>query len=357
MAYFFTGLMGGAVLSIFLFLPQPSFQIYPEFYGTIENINRIELSPSGNFNGAGIFPVRTDSSLILINGTGRAVKRKIFDEALYSFSGNGLYYVRYYKTGREVEFYNIDGERFWKKGSREYPSLSFNGRIVPMVNGDQSRVRILDNNGNETGEKSITGKLCTVISFSDPYDNAGIGFLDGNYYFINDRGRIINKGKVPGGNIIKSIALSRNSNFAAVHYGNTEFDFVRIIDIGKKKYFHAKLRRSHKVKTAIFVTNRGLTSIIDYDNLLGLSSDGNILFRIVIPPMREGFAKISYNGNIFAAAYTIEKGPAKLLVFREKGDIIFSKEYQSEKFLDPDFNENLLFLRGSRSLFCYSFHF
>ena len=65
-------------------------------------------------------------------------------EGLVAFSGDGRFHARYRKVGSEVEFFNAAGERFWRLPSLEYPYLSRRGRLIFLMNGDQSGIRIAE---------------------------------------------------------------------------------------------------------------------------------------------------------------------------------------------------------------------
>ena len=65
---------------------------------------------------------------------------------------------------------------------------------------------------------------------------------------------------------------------------------------------------------------------------------------------------ISCRDGLFAVSYTMKNGTSKLILYREDGVIIFSREFPSESFLDATLRDGLLFLRGSDNIYCYSIH-
>ena len=185
--------------------------------------------------------------------------------------------------------YNKKGDRFWKIQSREYPISSYNSKIILLLNGDQSVIRIIDNHGNEIGQKNIYGRLCTSIVFSRKNDFGAIGFINGRYYFINEKGKLIHKGITTSKKIVKTMAVSSNGAYGAVHYGDTQKDTVAIININQKDVNEIDLKNIHKVKTSIHISDNGTVTIHDIDQILNVDEDGDINFRMKVGPKTDRF--------------------------------------------------------------------
>jgi hypothetical protein len=354
MWYFFPGLIAGALAALFLFSPSPAVEIYPEWWGGIKNLKAMEKSPVIR-SKASFFVKAGEQDYYLIRGNGDISLTGSATDGMTAFSGNGLFYVKYQKVGNDIEFYNARGDRFWKIESMEYPYLSHGGKIVLLMNGDQSGIRIVDYNGNLSNIR-ISGRTCTSIAFSDRADFSGVGFLDGSYYFIDARGKIMRYGMTPKGTMVKGLAVSGNGSYGAVHYGDSRKDTVRIIEIGSGDSDEVDLAHAHPVKTSLYVNGDGYCTIIDTDRVLNVSSSGSVKLNIAIPPKREGHSSISYFNGVYAASYTMQTGASKLLLFREDGVMLFSREFPAESFLDSSMKDGLLFLRGSDNVFCYSLH-
>ncbi|MGV7927555.1 MAG: hypothetical protein AB2L13_01400 [Spirochaetota bacterium] len=188
MRYLIIGLLIGAVLG---FVPvwqaEPGTELYPEWYGPVADPESIERSPNGTLSTRSIPPVVLADTLSLLAADGRLISRRAFGDTLFAVSGNGAYYAAYRKIGTSVEFFAADGSPFWKTDSREYPHLSYNGKLVLLVNSDQSQARALDFHGNQAGEP-VSGRFLTVIAFSKGTDIAALGFLDGSYAVMDSTG-------------------------------------------------------------------------------------------------------------------------------------------------------------------------
>ncbi|MFC1671215.1 hypothetical protein ACFL20_12560 [Spirochaetota bacterium] len=362
MAIFFAiGILIGATLNLFFFEPCAGIEIYPQFYSKISDIENIKKSPASGIDKSVKFKVKKDNRVYIIRGDGTISVNKDVKTRLTAFSGDGSHFIKYLKTGNEIEYYNISGDRYWKMKSKEYPYLSYNGRLILLLNADHSMVRIIDNNGVEIGEKIVSGRMCSSISFSRGSDFGGFGFLDGSFYFVNVKGNILYKGKVKELNMVKGLSISRSGGYAAVHYGNTETDYIRVINTADRDYEDIKLFDVHRAKTSLKINNDGYAAIIDKNRVIVIDDSGDVEYVIKIFPKRYGTSSIGFNeiGNndgIYSVSYTKSKGDARLIVFKKSGLIILSKDFTNETYLKTSVAGNLIFLRGSDSLYCYSFH-
>ena len=355
MRFFILGFIAGAAASFFVFTPVPGIEIYPEWYSAVNAVSDLEKSPFEQSEGIRFF-VRDDREYYILKGNGGIAVSGSVADSLAAFSGSGLYHVRYRKVGADIELYDWRGERFWKLESMEYPYLSQNGKLIFLLNGDHTSVRIIDYNGNEIGVRSVSGRTCTALSFSDHGDFGGIGFLDGSYYILNARGTVINRGMTPRRTLVKGIVESGNGEYACVHYGNNGKDFARVIDIDSGDYDDIELNHVHTVKTSLHMTDAGYCTVIDVDRILHITPGAAVKYGISIPRKRPGTSDISYRHGVYAASYTMQNGSSRLVIFREDGAVIFSKEFPSESFLDAVIRGNLVFARGSNNLFCFSLH-
>jgi hypothetical protein len=333
-----------------------SCEIYPEWHGDINFTRNIDISGNPGLADLRLNPVRTDTGALILSGNGSEIGNIAASEYLVSLCGSGRYIAKYEKAGKEVEFLNSEGARFWKFKSNEYPYLSYNGALVLLLNGDQSRIRVLDYNGNNIGVKEISGRLCTVISFSNQSDFAGAGFLDGTYYIISKSGRIISRNRVPAESLIKGISISDNGNYAAVHYGNNKKDNIRLIDIEENDYYTIPLKNIHHSKTAVDISDKGGVCAIDYDRIIITDDEGTIETVIRIPPKEQGVSSLDCAGGLCAAAYTGTDGISRFLIFKRDGDILSVKEFPGESFIESFLNGPAILVRGSQNLYCYSYY-
>src|SRR5208337_1926294 len=133
-------------------------------------------------------------------------------------------------------------------------------------------------------------------------------------------------------------------------------DFVRIIDISSKDYEEIALSHIHPVKTSLYMTDEGYCTIIDVDRVLHMTPSGTVKYAIKIPQKRSGHSALSYDSGIYSASYTMQNASSRLIIFKDDGTVLFSKEFPTESFMDSVIKQNVVFLRGSNNLFCYSIH-
>lgn len=358
MMYILWGIIAGMALNLFPLLNPPfAFEIFPEWHGKSEYIEDIQISENPLLSNIKLYSVKLNDRVLLLGGNGVLLKKIECGGDLISISGNGGYIAKYEKVGEEIEYLNIKGDRFWKIKSKEYPRLSFNGRLILLLNGDQSRVRILDHNGNNIGVKGVSGRLCTVISFSQNSDFAGIGFLDGGYYILNVNGEIAARDRIGGGAVVKGIEISETGDFAAVHYGNNSKDSVRLIDIKNQLYHEFSLRAIHHAKTAMHISNTGEFSVIDNNRIIITDKEGMVRAVIKIQPAEYGESSIDSVKDIYLAGYNGSDGISRFMVFRKDGTVLLQMEMPGERFVESFIRGRALFVRGSQGLYCYScFH-
>jgi len=356
MRYFIPGIIAGVILNIFLFSPVNGIEIYPEWTGALKDISSIDKNHKGSKHSNTIVTLRHGPELYRLGGDGTLVSHVSSGDKILAASGNGEYYITYDKVGSSLEFYRITGEPFWKLDSREYPYLSRTGKLIFMMNGDHSRIRFIDFNGNPAGDRQVVGRLCTVIAFSANSDFGATGFLDGSWHVVSPEGKIVYSGRMPAGNMVKGITLSPGGKFAAVHYGSPDGDRIRITNLMDEKFREIDTETVHSVKLSMHVRDNGLMTYIDREYLVHADKRGRILFRIKIPARRPGYASLDFNNGVYSAGYTGESGYARLILFRDDGNILLSREFPSESIIRSVLRDNILILRGSDNLYCYSLH-
>jgi hypothetical protein len=196
--------------------------------------------------------------------------------------------------------------------------------------------------------------LCTVISFSDQSDYSGIGFLDGSYYILDEKGEIIRSGTAPEGNFIKSITISKNGKYYGVHYGNTEADYVKVVNISEDVSYIITLNNVHVTRTAMHLSDNGELLVLNRDRIFVASAD-EIRTIIKILPGKEGFSSVGMSGSVCSASYMGIDDQAHFLMFLEDGQILFHKAYAEESFIESIMYEDVIIVRGNLDLYCYSF--
>jgi hypothetical protein len=353
MKFFFPALIVGAVINLFVLSPLTGTELRARWSGLINDTANLERS-AGTARQGIVFPLWTPERVLYLDENGAEVARLDSGETMLAVSSGGIYAARFEKVGNSVELLNWKGDRFWKEKTREYPSLSHTGKLVLLMNADQSRIRILDNSGNEIGDRQVNGRFCTVLAFSSPGDNAAAGYLDGSYQFIGEKGTVLYSGRVQAGNAVKSIAVSSSGTFGAVHYGSPAKDFVDIIGIGDGRVRTMPLAKVHMARTAIHAADDGRVAVLDNDAVVVADDDGDVEFTMKVKPVRTGYAGIQHSDGFYGAHYTMTNGEAAFLLFTDKGDVAMEKEFPSETYLQCMMRPGLILLRGSDGLYCYS---
>lgn len=354
MKFFFSSFILGVVVNLFIFSSNDGFAFYPEFTSHINEIQTTAISPFIQENEKASFILKTSNNLYHIKNNGRLDSAFTVPE-LVGISGNGEYYILYDKVGTEIELWS-GRQRFWRQKSMEYPYLSYSGNLIFLLNGDQSSARVIDHNGNSIGVKNISGRICTVIAFAGRGNFGAAGFLDGTFQVVNGEGAPLLSGSAYAGGMVKSLALSDNGKFAVIHGGDVERDHVELYNIEEGRNYIYQLPSVHKTKTAISVSNDGSFAALDRKSVLFFDRKARLLFEIAIDEKRDGQASIKENESAYFVGYTTRKGLSKFMVVTKRGLIIYAGDFPGESFLDLTVSENLIFLRGSDNLFCYSLH-
>jgi hypothetical protein len=353
MRYLIAGLIAGFAAGILMFRSTGGMEIVPFFYSSLDALDILpQADPRGDNSHGYVVPV--ENSTWVINRKFQVLRR--IDSAadtLTEFSGNGSFYIRYGKVSSEIELFGLGGERYLRMKSREKPFLSHNGELMLLLNGDHSAIRIFDKSGNSTGAGIISGRLCTTISFSEGSDFAACGFADGTYYFLDQKGNIINRGAVRPGDVIKGIAISGAGNWGLVHSGNQDADMLRTVDIADNDFDETELKRAHYVKTAMHISDRGEGAFLDHDALLIIDDDCDIDYRISVPAKRPGYSTLSAGPGFYSLCYTKNSGEAQIIFFGRNGRIMYVREFPGLSFIGASVSDNLVFARGSDSIFGY----
>ncbi len=353
MKFLLPGLIAGALTGLLFLQGKNASELIASDYTDLASLTYVEKTkkPKGSFQ----MPLLKNEAVYLADRSGQISEKIEITSGLAEFSGSGKYYIKYGKVGSEIELWSSSGERYWKMKSREKPLLSHDGEVIFLITGDQSSIRIVDKNGNETGAKRISGRLCTVAEFSFPGNYGACGFADGSYYYTGDSGQIINAGRAPSGNIVKSIVVSSGGNYGTVHYGTTDKDTLRIVNIESGDFEEVSLLSVHNVKTSMHVSNKGEVLFFDMDYLLFADNDGDIISKIKVPEKRPGHSSISMGKGFYSVTYTRTTGDSFFIILNDRGDIFYSKEFPGESFLHCMAEESSILLRGSNSLFSYNF--
>ncbi len=350
MKFLIMGLLIGVILNFIpLFMPDKAVEIFPEWHASLQSIENTEKSSNASISSIILTPVVTDEYAYIFTGNGGLQKKINIKDSLVSFSKNGKYYVKYEKIGNAVELYDTSGGKYWHLQSADYPYISPDAKIILLMNGDHSKINVLNINAVACGVKEISSMLCTVISFPGNSGFSGIGFLNGNYFILNNKGDVVSKGAEKDF-IIKGISISDNGSYFTVHYGNNKGDFIKTVNSDNDTYT-IPLKHIHLTKTALLTADNGKSAVIDEDRII-LCLGKKIISEINIPAKSPGLSSISFSGNLYSASYKgVEK--AYFLIFEEDGTVVFNREFPYEDFIESNMYGNLTVIRGSGNLYAY----
>ncbi len=357
MKKFFIGIIIGILIGLLpIFNPETAYSIYPEWDGPFNSPEKIQVSNNPELKKEKYFILKDNNKIYYFSLPGKLVQLKSYpEEELFTLSGNGKFLVKYQKLGKELEFFNINGERFWKYPANKYPYLSFNAKIVLLQTADLSEISILDNNGNKIGEQSITGRFCTNIVFSKINDFAAIGFLDGNYYLLDKLGKIIINGQIPANNAVKSLNISDNGQHLVVHYGNSSKDGILTLNAISKKKTYYNLPEKHLTKTAVHITDSEQASIINQSRFFIIDQENEKIRSIPISRQKAGHAKINFKNKIYTISYRRKNGGSDFKIITAEGRLLLTRTFPDEPYLDNQINDNAVLVRGKNNLYCWSF--
>jgi hypothetical protein len=355
MRYFIVGLLVGICIALSpILIHENAHEITAQWHVSLAELESIEVSRDPSLGTAHLIATPFVHSILSFARNGSLIRKTdLPDDTLFSLSGSGNYYASYRKVGDEIEFTSTSGDRLWKIASKEYPYVSPKGKIVLLLVADLSKVRFIDYNGNEIGDMSISGRMCTVISFAKKSDTAAIGFLDGSVFVISEKGKVLYSGKTPKGTIAKSIALSDNAGHLAVHYGTADKDGMLTINIVKKKTRAFALPVRHLTRTALHIGENGDIAILNGKRLILADSSGDIIATSQLADPRPGHSALVFEKGLYAISYRRSDGGSELGVFTHEGIPVFRKTFTDESFLDCDLRDGILIARGLGSMYAW----
>ncbi|MCX8124375.1 MAG: hypothetical protein N3F66_09445 [Spirochaetes bacterium] len=354
MRYAAIGLVVGILLGFApVFVTHTGFVLTPLWYGSIKNVQTIESDPTAPPLTS--FAVTIDSGYYHLSSNGSLKKYIYSGDAFIKPTSDGNFYVMYKKVGNDIAMYNASGEFFWKLPSTEYPYISPDGSIIVLLTADGSSARIADFNGNVYSNPELNGQFTTAVSFSQKGSFAGIGFIDGRYYILNNKGQIIFKGVSQSSMVIKGIAIDDTGSYALVHYGNSNKDYILGINIPKQKSFTYELSAPHFVKTSMAINPDGNAVFLDFDRLLEIDIKGKDVEVYQIIKKRYGQSQITSNNDIFMLSYPTEAGGSVWYVWQWGKGKLYQREFFEEPYLYHILSGPIILLQGQDTLLCFAY--
>lgn len=350
MKFIVPGILLGALLALFMLPVHHAGEVVPRWKVSLDNLGSLEREPT-QVNGP-FANIHYHDDLYTLSVNARLLSTYPVKAPMVSLSGDGSFYAGYEKTGKEVQFFDRMGQRFWKMHSREYPLVSRSGNVILMVVGDQSRVRVLTRDGTEAPAGSIYGRLMTTHAFSSRDDWAAFGFISGRFYIISPTGTLHYKGMTPGGGAVKSLALTPTR--ALVHYHGREQDRLCAVDLVEKVMVaDVSLSQRYYTKRPLWVGRDDSGLFVEGNNLLALDKDLDTLFRVPVGDVYPGHGSFVGHGW-YAAGFRTGEGHARLMMVNHRGETMLVDDLKQDAYINLTLKKKVLFVRGTGHYYCYT---
>lgn len=182
---------------------------------------------------------------------------KFFD---YALLGKG--FLEYEKIGDNVHFYSERGELFWTKPINSYPRSGYFSSPVLYLSGDNNTVFLLDTSGNFVGKSELNGRFLTDYTFLSKVGGALVLFSGGEFYRVDEKGNVVLELNLSDESkseriFYKSISVSPDGKYFAVHHSIEEKDYIRIFDEKGKEQEQINLSKMYPHKIYFLITNEG----------------------------------------------------------------------------------------------------
>lgn len=280
--------------------------------------------------------------------------------------------IGYDKVGKMIELYNTEGMRLWKLNTFRYPRFSPGGMFFLLINGDSSRISLLDLKKQTIIPELAFGHILTTMAWSKDESKVALGFLDGTLVVANSRGEILISQKInlPGGNdnteghhnrfsVIKSISLSYGGSSTIVHYGLLDKDYIALFNHEDSTGDKASPKNRQRIKPQCVIP---MESSVPFEIPLALSPGP----RPILVFMDKG--KLSFynykcniikNGDIFIKSGEDTKQELQeydingfhYLTFSQKGDLSFLGYTRDHRYLLQLFQKRGTILEWKKSFF------
>ncbi len=165
LVFFFTIL----IVPVWSFFLKKTYYLIPKlhfYYSDYENQDQIQTIKDGYY----IF---------------KNQKRKLDKEYIYSFSNKPIGYVRFKKTGKEIDFFLSETNQiFWTKEAYFYPYLEPYGNFLFGINSDRTQIEVMDINGKLL--YTFNGIFLVDLQCLENYEVICIAlFSDGKVIFLS----------------------------------------------------------------------------------------------------------------------------------------------------------------------------
>lgn len=284
----------------------------PSFYG-FENTKEIFAYRIGNE----IYSISSNSSF------------KIAEEStLVEYPPMGKGFLVYKKLGNSIQFYSNEFEELWNKNYDSYPRVSPTLDMILLISGDHNQIEFLNSSGDPKGIGKLGGRFLTDFQFGYSPSTIAIQFSGGESYLLSSDGQILWK-KISDSQqmeFYKSIAVSFDSKYLAVHSQKGNADFIDVVHVPENKLQYSyQLDRVYPHKLYFAISQEGVLQILSPNKNLVVGKDGKKIFE-------EEIRSSIYNPIACYRNGLVSIVDSKLIVRNHFGNVIYKKSFANLEF-------------------------
>lgn len=264
----------------------------------------------------------------------------------YPLLGKGVF--GYNKVGNTITYYSQAGEVLWKKNSNSYPFSSFYGNLNLLVSGDGNQVLLIDINGNLVGIKQADGRFLT--DFAQNSKEIVLLFSGGETYWLNEAGNLIKKFQDQNEKHLKfykSIAISEQGEFLAIHYFENMKDFILIFKREGNFQKKIELPKIYTHKLYMSISPKGSVLINSPNVLMIFTKDGKTLHKT-----SRASNKIYQLAFAFSDFFVAEHN-GKVVFLDEDGFIIKEYEPTGQNFRIIPYSKEDFFIETEKQIILF----
>ncbi len=248
---------------------------------------------------------------------------------LHNLSLSDLGFINYGSVPDHVVFMNPRGEFQFSIKSYGYPLLESSGRVLYSINTDRSGVKRIDSEGEILWSMSFPTPITTIALAEE---QCLLGLMDGRALLVGAEGDVLYEHTPDGSRIpvLLGTAVSRDRNQIALISGidpqrltivqrrAEEFvpDYTQDLDSDFRR--EVRLSFSPDARFLFYEIEEGL-GVLD----VRTKSSGRFLTSGVLESMDS-------SPEFSAAAFRLDSGGSKLLVFRPPGSVLLSREIAAD---------------------------
>ena len=268
----------------------------------------------------------------------------------------GTGYFLYYKVGKDIRYYNNEGEELWRKKFAYYPRSDYFGELLLLLASDSSHVRVMDYNGLSDPSLVFSGAYLSDFSFATKASKAFLVFSSGETYFFQSNNKKFLSYTFSWDNkniFLKSCTISHDAKKLAVHLLEGEEDKIVLFSVTEEKLEKEReiaLEKTYPHRLNMAISSLGLLIASPNTNyFFGFSSSLDWKREVACSKECHHYRPVYADKNIFAYGYDNGK---KWALLDKQGKLIFKASWQNStekpwRFL-PTNKENLLgFQKGA----------